>query len=300
VTLVNVPDFLYLGVSAPLLEEARRDGSLSGPEGSSLRLFHDEEHASTPDTDQVLVVESGRARNAGVVFEEASEPGVHLAESIPTRYLISLRHGFERQLSAGGVLVRRADGEAQFALIRTLPRAVVNEPPDIEDPRGSDDRRKHDDRRRGEERSAPPDGVERRRSGQRRQRRRRRSGRWGPNGRLELPKGKLEAGETPQQAAVREVREELGLADEAITLHAELSRNNYAFRTPEGKSIFKTVYYYLLECPEDHAPVFHPRREEGIVGVEWWPAKRAIAQVAFRNLRPVLERAWELVRSGAM
>jgi 8-oxo-dGTP pyrophosphatase MutT (NUDIX family) len=130
----------------------------------------------------------------------------------------------------------------------------------------------------------------------RREGRGRRSGRWGPDGRLELPKGKLEPGETPEQAAVREVREELGLRGTTITVRGELSRNNYVFRTPEGKSIFKTVHYFLLECPDEHQPRFEPRREEGIVSVEWWPARRAIAQVAFRNLRPVLERAWERVQ----
>ena len=127
-------------------------------------------------------------------------------------------------------------------------------------------------------------------------RRRRRSGRWGTEGRLELPKGKLEEGETAHEAAIREMREEMGVQEE-LRVRAPLSKNHYAFRTPDGSVIFKTVHYYLLDCAT-LAPEFNPRREEGIVSVEWWTASRAIQQVAFPNLRPVLQRAWELAEGA--
>lgn len=310
------PGFLFVGVEAADLEQAEGQGYLEGHDGTLLTLHADEAAALGVDPGrEVVIVDAERAIRQGTVFA-AGETGTHLAARVPLRFLLSQRHGFERQVSAGGVLARGRGDDAEFALIRTLPRAqALGEQPaaapddlaepeagpeddddelpsgEFEDARAGADRRGPDRRQRE---GAPPDGIERR-TGPRRTRRRRRSGRWGAEGRLELPKGKLEPGETPEQAAVREVREELGIAEDLV-VDAALSTNHYVFRTPEGRMIFKTVHYFLLRCP-DGAPQFSPRREEGIVSVEWWPGPRAIAQVAFKNLRPVLERAWELLQA---
>jgi putative RNA 2'-phosphotransferase len=281
-----VPEFLFAMISAEAASRGRDDQHLEG--AAELVLAGEE---PTEGDGVLAVVEAARARRGGVSFERVT--GGFRARKLPLRYVISLRRGYERQISAGGVLVRGRGADAQFALIRTRPRSEtqVTEPAEFEDPRESSDRR-GTDRRRGEGTDAPA-GVDRRRGSRRRQRRRR-SGRWGKDGRLELPKGKLEPGETPEQAAVREVQEELGVVEE-LSVSERLSFNNYVFRTPDGKPIFKTVHYFLLRCVE-HEPAFDPALAEGIVGVEWWAGERAIAQVAFANLRPVLEKAWELVQ----
>lgn len=290
----GVPEFLFAGVDGPGVEHAFAAGQLLGPGGRPLRLHVDEAVALDDDgADEVVVVDVARAARQGVSID-AGPDGVHAAPAMPLKFVLSLRDGFTRQVSAGGVLVKGRGAAAEFALIRTLPRDQAAEPggePEIEDPRGASDRRGIERRTQD---LPPPGGVERRGSGtERRQRRRRRSGRWGPEGRLELPKGKLEPGETAEQAAVREVREELGIAAD-LAVEATLATNHYAFRTPEQRVVFKTVHYFLLTCPTGE-PTFAPRREEGIVSVEWWPGPRAISQVAFKNLRPVLERAWQIV-----
>ncbi len=291
---LGLPEFLFVGVDAESLGKAHGLGALQAPTGQPWRLFDDEAAAleAAPDADiDVVVVDAARASRQGAVFAIAAD-GVHTAESIPLRYLLSLREDFERQISAGGVLVKGRGEDTHFALIRTLPREQAADPPDISDARSGDRRREDAPERRSGAQGVPPDGVERRGT-DRRQGRRRRSARWGIEGRLELPKGKLEAGETPEQAAVREVREELGIGlPLAVGVEGMLATNHYVFRTPEQRMIFKTVHYFLLRC--DGEPSFAPRREEGIVSVEWWPGTRAINQVAFRNLRPVLERAWQL------
>ena len=300
------PEFLYLAYPAPLLAGLPEGGQLLPLNGSeALRLLPREPAAE--DGHEVLIVEGLRAQKQGVELRIEGE--LWVAPSLPARYLLSLRPGFQRQVSAGGVLVREQEGELQFALIRTQPRPAPGseepeaepepepeadpEGPEFEDPRQTPDRRAAPDRRQRQQ--PPPGGVDRRTGGTRRHRRRR-SGRWGQDGRLELPKGKLEPGETPPQAAVREVREELGIQEELEVL-VELANNQYLFRTPEGGLVFKTVYYYLLRCSA-FAPAFDPARAEGIVAVEWWPAERAIAQVAFPNLRPILERAREHLTGG--
>jgi RNA:NAD 2'-phosphotransferase (TPT1/KptA family)/8-oxo-dGTP pyrophosphatase MutT (NUDIX family) len=171
------------------------------------------------------------------------------------------------------------------------PLAESPDAGEVAEGRGVEDDRRRVDRRLNDR--GAPSGSERRRGRSRRLRLRRRgSGRWDPSGRLELPKGKLEPGETAAEAAVREAHEELGVKSE-LRVRAALSKNHYTFRTPDGQAVFKTVHYFLIEC-EENEPSFSPRREEGIVSVEWWTGERAIEQVAFPSLKPILSRAWEL------
>ena len=71
-------------------------------------------------------------------------------------------------------------------------------------------------------------------------------GRRDRRGRLvwSLPKGHLEAGETAEQAAVREVREETGIDGHVV---AELGVIDFWFMANDRR-IHKTVHHYLLEA----------------------------------------------------
>lgn len=288
---LEIPEFLFLALEPDALEVCTGAQSLSAPPDRPFRLLQDEESVRP---ENLIVVEALRAARQGVTFEEDEEEDCYRCDRIPLRYVLSARAGYQRQVSAGGVLMRNQGKEVEFALIRTLPRPQTQpDEGDINDERAKPERRADD--RRSKDQGAP-DGVERRRGRSRRMRRRRRSGRWGAEGRLELPKGKLEEGETAHEAAIRETREEMGVSDE-LTVRAALQKNHYAFRIPDGSVIFKTVHYYMLECVA-REPSFSPRREEGIVSVEWWAASRAIQQVAFPNLRPVLQRAWDLAEGA--
>jgi len=69
-------------------------------------------------------------------------------------------------------------------------------------------------------------------------------GRLDRRGRLRwsLPKGHVEQGETTEQAAIREVAEETGIAGR---ITARLGSVDYTF-TVEGKRIHKRVHHYLM------------------------------------------------------
>lgn len=323
---VEAPDFLFFGVLREKLGRALTGRGLDAEPGRMLRLHLSERAARRSALGgnrgrgraRIFVIEGARAQRGGVVFLRG-EPGVLLANGVPRRYLLSERPGFERQVSAGAVLVRKSPAgpgagppesstaDYDIALIRTRPRAdaedeestevvaeqvtapsdeapVVPIPPE-EEPRERSDRRQGEDRRKVN--LGPPAGMEERRAGPRRRRRRR--GGWGAQGRMELPKGKLEKSEQPREAAIRELREETGLATE-VSLVRELPRVRYAFRTPEGKSVYKVVHYFLF-LSSDANPVFVPQGKEGIVAVEWTSLRHAIETIAFGNLKPVLEAA---------
>src|ERR1700750_333536 len=61
-----------------------------------------------------------------------------------------------------------------------------------------------------------------------------------------LPKGGLEAGETPEQAAAREVREETGVVAAA---GEPLGDVRYTYRRT-GRRVRKTVHYFLCDYIE--------------------------------------------------
>jgi len=68
---------------------------------------------------------------------------------------------------------------------------------------------------------------------------RRKSGEW------VMPKGKLDEGESPTSAALREVKEETGLSARIVD---EIGSTQYRYSRPHsGTVIQKTVYWYLME-----------------------------------------------------
>jgi 8-oxo-dGTP pyrophosphatase MutT (NUDIX family) len=108
--------------------------------------------------------------------------------------------------------------------------------------------------------------------------------------RWQLPKGHLEAGEVPAQAAVREVREETGVTGSIV---APLSGVDYTFLERGKRRIRKHVDYFLLAYESGSETDFEPRE---VVAARWFPWPEAIAKLSHANDRRVAEQAWRLVR----
>ena len=103
-----------------------------------------------------------------------------------------------------------------------------------------------------------------------------------------LAKGGIEEGESHEQAAVREVKEETGYDAE---IEASLGDTRY-FYVWEDTRIRKTVHFFLMRCtggdPDD--------RDDEMEDVRWFPLDRALKRAAYRGEREVLGRAADLLR----
>ncbi|MBW3561652.1 MAG: NUDIX hydrolase [Actinobacteria bacterium] len=99
-----------------------------------------------------------------------------------------------------------------------------------------------------------------------------------------LPKGGIEEGETPEQAAVREVREETGYTAD---IHEELGTIDYWFVwRPDRVRYHKFVHYFLMET--DGAPP--GERDDEAESVEWVPLDVALVRLAHRNERNLVKQ----------
>lgn len=104
----------------------------------------------------------------------------------------------------------------------------------------------------------------------------------------EVAKGKIEPGEAPETAAVREVREEMGVHAE-IHVRGTLGTIRYGFCTPDGSPRLKTIYLYVLES-EVPLDQFAPALDEGIDAVRWFDLDDALECLGHPSLRSSIGR----------
>lgn len=104
----------------------------------------------------------------------------------------------------------------------------------------------------------------------------------------DLPKGKIDEGETPEQAAIREVEEETGLT--SLTLQEPITQTYHTYRDQKNRRILKRTYWYKMTT---HRQPLVPQTEEDIEIAEWVDLTTFLDQkdlVIYNNIREVLER----------
>lgn len=104
-----------------------------------------------------------------------------------------------------------------------------------------------------------------------------------------FPKGHLESGERPEDAALREVREETGICD--VALRGAINTIDWHFRF-RGRLIHKVCHFFLMETGENNTS---PQHAEGITACQWVDFDAASAAISYANARLVLRRAQEMI-----
>ncbi len=101
-----------------------------------------------------------------------------------------------------------------------------------------------------------------------------------------LPKGHIEAGETPEMAAIREVQEETGIASE---ISRELGVIDFWFMAG-GKRIHKTVHHYLFK---EVGGILAPQVTE-VDEVGWFPLEEIIGLLAYPDEKKLIAKSGDL------
>ncbi len=106
-----------------------------------------------------------------------------------------------------------------------------------------------------------------------------------------LPKGHIEAGESAEQAAVREVQEETGISGEIL---AELGTIDFWF-VADGRRVHKTVRHYLLRATGGELS----DQDIEVAEVAWVPLPSIAAQLAYPDERGLVATAGRLLAETA-
>jgi 8-oxo-dGTP pyrophosphatase MutT (NUDIX family) len=117
-------------------------------------------------------------------------------------------------------------------------------------------------------------------------------GRTDRRGRLEwvLPKGHVEPGETAEQAAVREIREETGLHARIVSA---LGPIEYWF-VADGRRVHKTVHHFLLEATGGTLGT----EDVEVSEVAWVPLDELVSRLRHASERRLLDRLPDLLREA--
>ena len=157
----------------------------------------------------------------------------------------------EEPVSAGGVVYRVVDGQVETVLCGRVLTGGVS-------PEGEEDQR----------------GVH---------------GYQGDKVRWSLAKGTPDPGESLEETALREVREETGLE---VEIQEPIASIDYWF-ADRGSDIryHKTVHFYLMAPlggdTDQHDPEFDV--------IQWFPSEEALKNLSYANEADVLRRALELI-----
>jgi 8-oxo-dGTP pyrophosphatase MutT (NUDIX family) len=107
---------------------------------------------------------------------------------------------------------------------------------------------------------------------------------------LALPKGHVDPGETPEQTAVREVREETGVDAEIVE---RLGDVRYWY-TRNGTRVAKVVRFFLLA----HRSGVPTADAFEVEEARWMPLEQAVGELSYAGERSMAEKALSQLRDS--
>ncbi len=107
-------------------------------------------------------------------------------------------------------------------------------------------------------------------------------------GKWDLPKGKIDPGETPEQAALREVSEETGLRH--LTLGPFVDHTWHIYRQGQERFL-KRTWWYRMHTSDTNTT---PQIEEDIIEIRWVEPRSWLAEQSntYANIREIIALAF--------
>jgi 8-oxo-dGTP pyrophosphatase MutT (NUDIX family) len=113
-----------------------------------------------------------------------------------------------------------------------------------------------------------------------------------------LPKGLVDAGEKPLDAALREVREETGVTAVPVTKLADI-KYVYVRSWGDGERVFKIVSFYLLQYQSGSIDDIADDMRIEVARAKWLPLEDAPKLLAYRGEKQMARKALEYVEAHA-
>jgi 8-oxo-dGTP pyrophosphatase MutT (NUDIX family) len=114
---------------------------------------------------------------------------------------------------------------------------------------------------------------------------------------LALPKGNIDHGEKPQEAALREVHEETGVEAEPI---AKLGDVKYVYNRAwsDGAKVFKVVSFFLFRYLGGKIGDIKEEMRHEVAHALWLPLTEAPKKLSYKGEREIATKAIEWVKSN--
>lgn len=103
-----------------------------------------------------------------------------------------------------------------------------------------------------------------------------------------FPKGHLEEGETDEQAALREVKEETGIEADIIE---QLDTIQYYFTHPQKGTILKKVTIFLMKFKSGDPKA----QEKEILDLGWFSIEETQAKLSFKEDKELMTKALTII-----
>lgn len=110
-------------------------------------------------------------------------------------------------------------------------------------------------------------------------------------GKWDLPKGKMEKGESREESAVREIEEETGLKDVELVRFINTTYHIYIERN--GDKVLKCTHWFEMNFRGEDTS--KPQIEEGITEVAWKNTSQIEEEVfpsTFKNIKLIIKEFW--------